>query len=83
MCETKKDVFRIHLDPELTALVNQAARRTGLSKNEVVHQGLRKGLPEIVRAVKGPPERRTLVDALLGMKGLEIPERHCPMKRRI
>jgi hypothetical protein len=63
----------------LRALVNQAIRRTGLSKNEVVRQGLRRGLPEIVRPMKGPPKGRTLVDALLEMKGLEIPDRRKPL----
>jgi len=67
----------------LRALVNQAVRRTGLTKSEVLRQGLRKGVPEIVRALEGPPKRRTLVDALLGLKGLEIPGRRCPMKRRL
>jgi len=73
----KKDTLQISLEPELTALVNQAVRRTGLSKSEVVRQGLLKGVPEIVRALKGSPKRRTLVDALLDMKGLEIPDRRC------
>ncbi len=78
----KKDVLQIRLEPELTGLINQAVRRTGLTKSEVLRQGLRKGVPEVVRALAGPP-KRTLVDALLEMKGLEIPERHYPMKRRI
>ncbi len=78
----KKDTLQIRLEPKLTALVNQAARRTGLSESEVLRQGLRKGLPEVVRALEGPPKRKTLVDALLEMKGLEIPERRWPMKRR-
>ena len=79
----KTDTLQIRLEPELTALVNQAVRRTGLTKSEVLRQGLRKGVPEIVRALGGGPKKRTLVDALLELKGLEIPERHCPMKRRL
>ena len=73
-CDTKQDAIQIHIDPELRALINQAVRRTGLTKNEVVRQGLRKGVPEIVRALEGPPKKRTLVAALLDMKGLEIPD---------
>jgi hypothetical protein len=73
----KKDTLQIRLEPELTALVNQAVRRTGLSKSEIVRQGLRKGMPEIIRALKGSPKRRTMVDALLDLKGLEIPDRRC------
>jgi hypothetical protein len=79
----KTDTLQIRLEPELTALVNQAVRRTGLTKSEVLRQGLRKGVPEIVRALQGPPKKRTLLDALLEMRGLEIPERPCPMKRRL
>jgi hypothetical protein len=71
----KRDTLQMHFDRELRALVNQAVRRTGLSKSEVVRQGLRKGVPEIVCALKGSPKRRTLVDALLDMKGLVIPSR--------
>jgi hypothetical protein len=77
---TKKDTLQIRLEPELTALVNQAVRRTGLTKSEVLRQRLRKGVPEIVRALEGPPKKRTLVDALLEMKGLEIPDRRKPLK---
>jgi hypothetical protein len=79
----KKDTLQIRLEPELTALVNQAVRRTGLTKSEVLRQGLRKGVPELVRALEGPPRKRTLIAALRELKGLEIPERHCPMKRRL
>jgi Arc/MetJ-type ribon-helix-helix transcriptional regulator len=80
--DTKKDDLSIHLDSELSSLISQAVRRIGLSRSEVVRQGLRKGLPEVARATKGPRKGRTLVDALLGLKGLEIPERRCRMKRR-
>lgn len=79
----KSDTLQIRLEPELTALVKQAVRRTGLTKSEILRQGLRKGVPEIVRALEGPLKRKTLVDALLDMKGLEIPERRWRMKRRL
>jgi len=79
----KTDTLQIRLEPDLTALVNRAVRRTGLTKSEVLRQGLRRGVPEIVCALGGGPKKRTLVDALLELKGLEIPERHCPMKGRL
>ena len=78
----KNDVLQIRLEPGLTALIDRAVQRTGLSKSEVLRQGLRKGVPEVVRALEGPP-RKTLVDTLLDMKGLEIPDRRHPMKRRL
>ena len=78
----KNDVLQIRIEPGLTALIDQAVKRTGLNKSEVLRQGLRKGVPEVIRALEGPP-KRTLVDALLDMKGLDISERRHPMKRRL
>src|SRR5205823_10269533 len=69
----KNETLQIRIEPELTAIIERAVQRTGLSKSEVLRQGLRKGVPEVIRALESPP-RRTLVDALLEMKGLEIPE---------
>ncbi len=78
----RKEILQIRVEPELTSLIDAAVRRTGLSKSEVLRQGLRKGVPEVIRALEGPP-KKTLVDVLLEMKGFEIPERHYPMKRRL
>jgi hypothetical protein len=78
----KSSVVQIRIEPELEVLIKEAAKRTGLSKSEVMRQGLRKGLPLVVRALGSQP-RRTLVDALRELKGLEIPERRHPMKRRV
>jgi hypothetical protein len=69
----KRNTLQIRLEPELTELINQAVRRSGLTKRDVVRQGLRKGVPEIVRTLAGPPKGRTLVNALLELKGLKIP----------
>jgi hypothetical protein len=73
---------QIGIDPELEALINDATERTGLSKSEVLRQGLCKGLPQVVRAFR-QRRSRTLVDALRELKGLDIPERRHPMKRRV
>ena len=78
----KKEMLQIRIEPELTALIDQAVARTGLSKSEVLRQGLRKGIPAVVHALEAPP-KRTLIDALLDLKGLEIPPRRHRMKRRI
>ncbi len=77
----KNRLLQIRLEPELTELIDQAVHRTGLSKSEVLRQGLRKGVPEVIRALEAPP-RKTLIDALLDMKGLDIPERRHRFKRR-
>jgi hypothetical protein len=78
----KNRSLQIRLEPELTALVDKAVQRTGLSKSEVLRQGLRKGVPEVIRALESPP-RKTIVDALLDLKGLEIRERRHGLKRRL
>jgi hypothetical protein len=78
----KKDTLQIRLEPDLSALIDNAVERTGLSKSELLRQGLRKGIPAVVDALQGPP-RKTLVEALLGLKGLEIPQRRHRMKRRV
>jgi hypothetical protein len=77
----KSTVLQIRVEPELEALINDAAHVTGLSKSEVLRQGLRKGVPQVTRAL-GHRKKKTLLDALRQLKGLEIPERHYPMKRR-
>jgi hypothetical protein len=54
----KTDTLQIRLEPDLTALVNRAVRRTGLTKSEVLRQGLRRGVPEIVCALGGGPKEK-------------------------
>ena len=77
----KTSVVQIRIEPKLAALINEAADQTGLSKSEVLRQGLRKGVPQVARALGNRP-KRTLLDALREFKGVEIPERYYPMKRR-
>lgn len=77
----KTALIQLRIEPELEALINDAADQTGLSKSEVLRQGLRKGVPQVARAL-GRGSKRTLLDALRDLKGLEIPERRYPMKRR-
>jgi hypothetical protein len=78
----KSDLLQIRVGSDLTRLINNAVQRTGLKRSEVMRQGLRKGVPEVVRALERCP-RKTLVDALFEFKGLEIPERRHRMKRRV
>lgn len=77
----KKELLQIRLEPELSLLVKDAVQRTGLSKSEVLRQGLRKGIPELISALAAPP-KRTLVHALLEMKEIDIPQRRHRMGRR-
>jgi hypothetical protein len=78
----KEKILQIRIEPELTALIDQAVERTGLTRSELLRQGLRKGVPEVVRALENSP-KRTLIDALREMRGLEIPSRSSAMKRRL
>ena len=77
----KDHVVQIRVESELTALIDEAVERTGLTRSELLRQGLRRGVPEVMRALQD--SKRTLVDALREMKGLEIRERPSGMKRRI
>jgi hypothetical protein len=78
----KTSLLQIRVEPELKAIIDNAVQQTGLSKSEVLRQGLRRGVPQIAHAL-GRGQKRTLLDALRELKGLEIPERHHPMKRRV
>ena len=78
----KRNVLQIRIEPELTELIDHAVENTGLSKSELLRQGLRKGVPEVVRAL-GAGSRKTLVDALFEMKGLDLSTRRQRMKRRL
>jgi hypothetical protein len=78
----KEDIVQLRIEGDLTNLINRAARRTGLSKSEVMRQGLRRGVPEVMRALDNGANK-TLIDALLDLKGLEIPERKHRFKRRV
>lgn len=78
----KSDTVQLRIEPDLGSLIQKAVDQTGLSKSEVLRQGLRRGVPEVMRALSLGP-RRTLVDGLLDLKGLEIPQRRHRMKRRV
>jgi hypothetical protein len=77
----KSFVVQIRIGPELDQLIKNAAEETGLSKSEVMRQGLRRGLPQVARALGNQP-RKSLIDALREFKGVEVPERRHRMKRR-
>lgn len=76
----KTSLVQIRIEHDLELMIKAAANQTGLSKSEVLRQGLRKGIPQVARALGAP--KKTLIDALREFKGLEIPERRHRMKRR-
>ena len=54
----KPDVsYQIRLPEELIAKAGEAAEATGLSKNDVIKQGIRLGLPLILKALNLTPEQ--------------------------
>ena len=67
-------MIQIRVEPQLAGFIEQAVRRTGLTRSEVLRQALRKGIPAVVKTLERR-SRRTLVDALLDLKGLELPRR--------
>ena len=81
MSYMKSDILQLRIEPELGLLIQRAVDQTGLTKSEVLRQSLQRGIPQILRTPNGAP-RRTLLDALRGLKGLEIPDRRHPRKRR-
>ena len=76
----KTNVLPIRADDELLDLITRASKITRLSKSEVTRQSIRLGAAELVRRyATGKP---SLVEYLADFKGLEIPKRRYPIKRR-
>jgi DNA-binding transcriptional ArsR family regulator len=77
----KTNVFPIRADDELLELISCASKITRLNKSEVTRQSIRLGAAELVRRYKeGKP---SLVEYLAEFKGLDIPKRRYPVKRRL
>ncbi len=76
----KSNVFPIRADDELLNLITRASRITRMSKSEVTRQSIRLGAAELVRRYGAP--KPTLMDYLTAFKGLEIPKRRHPVRRR-
>jgi len=76
----KSNVFPIRADDELLGLIAKASEATRLSKSEVTRKSIRLGAAELVRRyATGKP---SLLEYLAEFKGLEIPKRRHPIKRR-
>ncbi len=56
--------MQIRLPEELLKRAGEAADKTGLSKNDVIKQGIRLGLPLVLKALNLTPEQlATIPDA--------------------
>ena len=58
----------------------KASKMTRLNKSEVTRQSIRLGAAELVR--RYATDKPSLVEYLADFKGLEIPKRRHPIKRR-
>ena len=76
----KTNVFPVRVDDDLLGLITRASKITRLNKSEVTRQSLRLGAAELVRRYGAG--RPPLVEYLADFKGLEIPKRRHPLKRR-
>jgi hypothetical protein len=76
----KSNVFPIRADDELLGLITKASRLTRLSKSEVTRQSIRLGTAELLRRYAAP--KPSLLEYLTAFKGLELPKRRHPVRRR-
>lgn len=76
----KRNIFPIRADDELLGLIANASKITRLNKSEVTRQSIRLGAVELVR--RYTTNKPSLVQYLAEFKGLEIPKRRYPVRRR-
>lgn len=76
----KRNIFPVRADDELLGLIANASKITRLNKSEVTRQSIRLGAAELVR--RYTMGRPSLVEYLAGFKGLQIPKRRHPVRRR-
>ncbi len=67
------------MPPDLITELDQAAALADSSRSAIARQAIRLGLPEWKRRFKAKP---SLLEQLQKFKGLEIPQRHYPVKLR-
>jgi hypothetical protein len=76
----KANVLPIRADDELLKLIEKTSKITRLNKSEVTRQSIRLGVAELVRRYTTP--KPSLIDYLADFRGLEVPKRRYPIKRR-
>jgi hypothetical protein len=77
----KTNILPIRADSELLELIDKASKVTHLNKSEVTRQSIRLGAAELVRRY-ATGSKPSLVEYLADFRGLEIPRRRYPIKRR-
>ena len=63
-------ILPIPVEPEIKKLILSGAKSTKLSQADVMRQGLKIGVPELVRRLRGP--RRPLTDYLDKFVGIPV-----------
>jgi hypothetical protein len=64
------NILPIPVEPEIKQLIVSGAKSTKLSQADVMRHGLKIGVPELVRRLRGP--RRPLTDYLDKFVGLPV-----------
>ena len=75
----KNILIPFRCEQELANEIAGVSKRVGLPKSTVMREALRRGLPLIAHALDGG-KRKSFVEALLELKGIEMVDRHCPAK---
>jgi hypothetical protein len=74
------DILPIPVEREIKRLIVSGAKSTRLSQADVMRQGLKIGVPELVRRLRGP--RRSLTHYLDKFAGLPVREREMVSESR-
>jgi hypothetical protein len=84
MKQQKSAGLFVRVEPAIKELIGQGVQATGLSQSDVVRQGIRLGIPLLLRprTTGDRRHRLTLDQHLAGLQGLEIRERHHPLTAR-
>lgn len=59
----------LRLSPEAASLVEEARRRTKLSRSELIERAILEEMPRLIERAASPDERRLALDRLLALGG--------------
>jgi len=60
----------LRLSPEAASLVDEARRRTKLSRSELIERAILEGMPRVIERAASPEERRRSLERLLALGGV-------------